>query len=171
MTKRLLGCLLWLALAATFSAGAATWKIPPGTTPDNTGFGGLYGLAQNVNLASPVMTAITTAGTNTTLTTAQLLSGMVKLNTGASGGFTITLPSTATIIAAMGNTVPLDGTFAMILRIENNNTAQTGTVTAGDGSTTLTGTMTIATNTTRTFLLTVTAATTITIENLGSMAL
>lgn len=169
MKKTLLA--IWLAACLAASAGAAVWTIPSGITPDNQGYNGLYGLAQNVNSASPTLTSVTTAGTNTNLTAVQATAGVTKLNTGASGPFTITLPSTASIIADFGTTVPTDGTFAILIRIENNGVGQTGTLTVGDASTTLTGTMTIATNTTRTFLLTITAATTITIENIGSMSL
>ena len=146
-------------------------KIPAGITPDNSAVWGLFGFMANVNNYSQFITQITTAGTNITLTPAQVLTGITKLNVGASGPFTITLPSTASIIGALGMTIPLDGTYAMPVSIENNNVAQTGTVTAGDGSTTLTGTMTIATNTRRFFLLTVLTATTIAIENIGSMGL
>ena len=146
-------------------------KIPAGITADNTGIWGLFGFMANVNNYSQSITQVTTAGTNITLTPAQTLTGITKLNAGAAGGFTITLPSTASIIGALGSTIALDGTFSMPVSIENNNVAQTGTVTAGDGSTTLTGTMTIATNTRRFFLLTVLTATTIAIENIGSMGL
>jgi len=62
---------------------------------------------------------------------------IVKLNTGASGGFT-SLCIDCRNHWALGNTDLVDGTFAMLLRIENNNVGQTATVTAGDGSTTLT---------------------------------
>ena len=147
------------------------FSIPAGLTADKTGAGGLYGLMANVNNYSIAKSAVTTAGTNTTLTAAQLLNGLVVLAAGASGGFTITLPSTAAIIGGLGPTIPTDGTYAEEIRIKNDGVGQIGTVTAGDASTTLTGTMTIATNTTRSFLLTVLSATTIAIENIGSMAL
>lgn len=115
-------------------------------------------------------TPITTAGTDTTLTTAQLLSGAIILAAGASGGFTITLPSTASIIADLGQ-CKKDGTYSMWLLIKNNGVGQTGTLTPGDGSTTITGTATIATNTTRTFLITVSSGTALQIDNFGSMSL
>lgn len=171
MKRLLLGFLIGLSLAMSLAGGAVVWKIPAGITPDNQGYGGLYGLAQNVNNYAESITAVTTAGTNTTLTAAQALSGITKLNAGASGGFTITLPSTAAIIAGLGNTIPTDGTYSEPISMENNAVGQTGTLTVGDASTTLTGTMTVATNTRRVFILTVTSATTITIENIGSMAL
>lgn len=145
--------------------------LPPGITGDKSAMFGLFGLWSNLNNYAENIVGITTAGTNTTLTSTQLLIGVTQLNTGASGGFTITLPSTANIIATLGPTIPIDGTYAEPISIMNNNVGQTGTVTAGDASTTLNGTMTIATNTRRLFLLTVLSATTIKIDNLGSLAL
>ncbi len=165
------GVLIGLSLAASLAAAGAIWKIPAGITPDNLGYGGLYGLAAALNNYAESISAVTTAGTNTNLTAAQTLAGITKLNAGASGGFTITLPSTAALISALGSTIPLDGTYSEPVSMENNNVGQTGTLTAGDSSTTLTGTMTVATNTRRVFILTVTGPTTITIENIGSMGL
>lgn len=146
-------------------------KIPPGITPDNQGSFGLIGLMSNLNNYSEATTPVTTAGTNTTLTPAQMLVGVTILNSGASGAFTITLPATSAIIGALGPTIPMDGSYSEPMNILNNGVGQTGTVTAGDASTTLTGTMTVATNTTRKFIMTVTSPTTITIQNCGSMAL
>jgi hypothetical protein len=146
-------------------------QIPAGLVPDSSANWGLHALQSNVNNYSETKQNVTTAGTNSTLTATQALCGALFLNTGASGGFTITFPSTAAIIAALGPTIPVDGSYSEPLWITNNGVGQTGTVTAGDASTTLTGTMTIATNTTRKFLLTVTAPTTITIQNQGSLTL
>lgn len=146
--------------------------LPAGIVADKSAGFGIFGLISNLNNYSEAISAITTAGTNTTLTAAQLLIGVTKLNAGASGGFTITLPSTVAIIAALGPTIPMDGTYAEPVSILNNGVGQTGTVTAGDASTTLTGTMTVATNTRRVFMLTVLAGgATIAIENIGSLAL
>jgi hypothetical protein len=147
------------------------YPLPGGITPDNAAAFGLFGLMSNLNNYSESLVALTTAGTNITLTAAQVLIGVTKLNTGASGGFTITLPSTSSIISALGTTVPTNGTYAEPISILNNNVGQTGTLTIGDSSTTLTGTMTVATNTRRVFLLTVLSASTISIENIGSLAL
>lgn len=146
-------------------------KIPAGLTPDNQANWGLHGLMSNVNNYAESTTAVTTAGTSTTLTALQVLAGMTILNSGASGGFTINLPSTTALITALGMTIPTDGSYAEPIHILNNGVGQTGTVTAGDASTTLTGTMTCATNTTRKFILTVTSATTVTIQNCGSWSL
>lgn len=93
------------------------------------------------------LSTITTAGTNTTLTTDQLLSKNIVLTTGASGGFTLTLPTTVAIFSALGPTVPTDGTGYFPLYITNQGTGQTMTLTAGDASTTVSSTEnTLATN-------------------------
>lgn len=161
---------LGLLLARLFPGVIA--PMPAGIVADKSANFGLFALISNLNNYSEAISAITTAGTNTTLTAAQLLIGVTKLNAGASGGFTITLPSTVAILAALGPTIPMDGTYAEPISILNNAVGQTGTVTAGDASTTLTGTMTIATNTRRVFMLTVLAGgATIAIENIGSLAL
>jgi hypothetical protein len=145
--------------------------LPAGMTPDKSADWGLLGFMNNANVAADERTPITTAGTNTNLTAAQFMGNAIILAAGASGGFTITMPSTASILAAMGQSIPSDGTFSMVLRIKNDGVGQTGTLTVGDASTTLNGTMTIATNTTRSFLVTVATPTTLVIDNLGSMAL
>jgi hypothetical protein len=146
-------------------------QLPAGLVPDAQANWGLHALQSNVNNYSETRQTVTTAGTNTPLTAAQALCGALFLNAGASGGFTITLPSTVAMIATLGPTIPFDGSYSEPLWITNNNVGQTGTVTIADASTTLTGTMTIATNTTRKFLLTVTGPTTIAIQNQGSLTL
>ena len=145
--------------------------MPAGMTADKSADWGLLGALNNLNVHAEERTPITTAGTSTTLTVAQFLGNVIILAAGASGGFTINMPSTASIIGGMGNAIPTDGTFSMTLRIKNDGVGQTGTLTVGDSSTTLNGTATIATNTTRTFLVTVASATTLTVDNLGSMSL
>lgn len=146
-------------------------SLTGGNTNSLIGLRGLYNLANAANGFVPNRVPITTAGTNTNVTAAQVLAGAIILAAGASGGFTITLPGTVALIAAFGP-VPLDGTFSKVLIVKNDAVGQIGTLTAGDGSTTINGTATIASNTTRTFLLTLAAGgLTITIDNLGSMAL
>lgn len=145
---------------------------PSGITKDKSANFGLMGMWANLNLYSTrAIEVVTTAGTNSLLTATQSHRSVLRFDSGASGGFTITLPATADIIAILGPTIPTDGTFSKIVLMKNNGVGQTGTLTAGDGSTTLTGTMTIATNTTRIFLLTVLSGTTISYENLGSVSL
>lgn len=149
----------------------AIFKIPAGITPDSTGAYGVFGALSNANNYSETYVSVTTAGTNSTLTATQALSGGLFLQSGASGGFTITFPSTTSLLAALGPTIPTDGTYSEPMWVTNNGTGQTGTVTAGDSSTTLTGTMTIANNTTRKFLVNITSPTAITIYNQGSLSL
>ncbi len=172
MKKQLIGFFIGLSIALSLAAGAAVWKIPPGITPDTTGAYGLFGFMQNTNNAvlGPE-SAITTSGTAATITVAQLMTGFIALDAGASGGFTLTLPTTSAIIAGFGTTAITDGTYSKLVMIKNDGVGQTGTLTAGDGSTTVTGTATIATNTTRLFMLTILTPTTIEMENLGTMAL
>lgn len=146
--------------------------LPAGLTPDKSSMLGLNALMSNINayMLTP-QAAIATAGTNTALTGVQFTKGVVVLTAGASGGFTITLGSTASIIASLGPTIPTDGTYGEPIFVQNNGVGQTGTITAGDASTTLSGTMTIATNTTRVFFLSVLSPTTVTITNVGSLTL
>jgi hypothetical protein len=124
-------------------------------------------LTRAVNAYAQNIVTVVTAGTNSTLTQAQATAGIVRLTAGASGDFTITLPATALIIAALG-AFPNDGLFTFPLEIVNVDTTFTGTLTAGDGSTTISGTATIATGTVRRFLVQVTGIGTITITNIGS---
>jgi hypothetical protein len=149
---------------------AAVAPFPSGITPDNAANFGLFALQANANLRMGGVSLITTAGTDTTLTAAQALSRVIVLAAGASAGFTITLPTAAALIGAMGPTVPKDGSFITILSIQNFNVGQTGTITASTGITVI-GTATIATNTTRTVYLRVLDGTSMSLTNMGSMAL
>lgn len=145
--------------------------FPAGMTADKSAQFGLMALMSNVNNYAESLVSIATSGTNITLTASQVLLGVTRLTTGASGGFTITLPSTTSIISALGATIPTDGSYAEPISMMNDNIGQTGTLTIGDANTTLVGTMTVATNTRRLFLLTVLSPTTIQINNIGSVSL
>lgn len=139
---------------------------PRGMTPDKSSMWGLNALLANINqYALMPQAAIVTAGTAVALSGGQLTAGVVQLTAGASGAFTINLASTAAIMAALGPTIPTDGTYGEPIFIQNNGIGQTGTVTAGDANTTLSGNMTIATNTTRVFLLVVNGPNTVTLVN------
>lgn len=145
---------------------------PRGMTADKSSMWGLNALLANINqYALMPQPAIVTAGTAVALTGSQLTAGVVLLTAGASGAFTINLASTAAIIASLGSTIPTDGTYGEPIFVQNNGIGQTGTVTVGDASTTLSGTMTIASNTTRVFLLTVLSPTTLSLTNVGSLTL
>lgn len=146
------------------------WNVR-GLVADNSSNDGLFALANNVNKYCGHLETIVSAGTDTTLTAVQTRRAVLRLTAGASGGFTITLPSTKAIIAELGPTIALDGTYGQRFSILNDGIGQTGTLTVGDASTTITGTATVLTDTRRDFFLTVTSATTVTFQNLGSAAI
>lgn len=160
-----------MRLARQFLRLGTVWNIPRGIVPDNTALFGLMAGMNNVNAYCGHLEVIASAGTNSNITAAQCRRRVLRLTSGASGGFTITLPSTSAILTALGPTIPTDGTYGQIFSILNDGIGQTGTLTAGDASTTITGTATIATNTRRDYFLMVTAATTITYFNIGSVAI
>src|SRR6516162_9394380 len=152
-----------LILPRRFLKFPVIFPMPAGMTPDKSAAFGLPGLISNVNNYSEALPAgfgIATSGTNINLTPLQATIGVTRLTSGASGGFTITLPSTASILSFIGagNAVPTDGSYAEPISIMNDNIGQIGT-------------MTVATNTRRLFLLTVTGNNTIQINNIGSMGL
>jgi hypothetical protein len=148
-------------------------RMPAGMTADPSANFALFALLVQANNYCGHLENITSAGTNSTLTAAQVRRRVLRFTTGASGGFTITLPSTSAIIDALntGNCLITDGTYGQPFSILNDGVGQTGTLTAGDASTTITGTATALTNTRRDFFLMVTSPTTITIYNIGSAAI
>ena len=111
--------------------------IPPGMRPSSPSDFSLQALTQNTNVYAEKSTTIVTAGTNVALTVTQVLAKNIVLKPGASGPFTITLPSTSTILDALGPTMPLDGSFFFELSIFNSGTGQPGTLTPSDSSTSL----------------------------------
>ena len=136
--------------------------MPAGVVPDRAADYSYFALLSNMNAYAEGLATIVTAGTNSTLTTAQLLAKNIVLTSGASGGFTITLPATAAIIAALGPTVPTDGSFYFPLYISNQGVGQTGTLTAGDSSTTVSATEnSLATNVSGKWMVQVATATTL----------
>jgi hypothetical protein len=154
-----------------FLRSAILWVNSAGTAPDNAALFGLIGLAANVNnYAESLSTGVTTATGTNNITVAQLLAGITMLNAGAGGAFTVNLPTTAQILAGLGPTIQ-PGNYAEPVSFQNNAVGQIGTVTAGDASTTVTGTATVATNTRRLFLMSVNANSTITLQNIGSVGL
>ena len=157
-------------LIASFFRLRIVFTPPSGITPDKPGMYGLMGLIRNLNQYAQSLSSVATSGTDVTLTAPQMVVGTVQINTGASGAFTITTPTASAIVAELGNTVPLDGTFSKIVNLINNNVAQTGTLTAGTGVTVV-GTATIATDTKRSFMLRVLNSAAVTLSNQGSVAL
>ena len=146
-------------------ATAIIKALPAGIVPDSASDFGVQGLNANVNkLVSEGISTITTAGTNTTLTTDQLFTKNIVLTSGASGGFTLTLPTTSAIFSALGPTIGVDGNSSFPLYICNQGTSQTMTLTAGDSSTTVSSTEnTLATNISGKWIVNITTASTLTV--------
>lgn len=104
-------------------------------------------------LRTVTASAVTTA---LTLTAAQTVNGVVSQAPG-SGALAVNLPSTATILAAMGGTVGATAEFVYI----NTSGTNSAVITAGDASTTLVGSATVALTTSGRFIVTVATATTV----------
>ena len=146
--------------------------IPGGITPDNVGMWGLTGFMQNQNtFDSYALTAVNGgAAAAVTLTTAQLLTSIIDFTSTNGSGITVTTPTAAQIIAAMPATTPKNG-FSWNLNFMNDNTGQTVTFAAGANVTLNATTATIATNTSRNFLVNVNInAGTVTIVGIGGGA-
>jgi hypothetical protein len=147
------------------------WSIPPGLVPDKTAMFGLMAGMNNANAYCGHLEVIVSSGTDVPVTATQARRRILRLTSGASGAFTITLPSTVSIINSLGATLLTNNTYGQAFSILNDGIGQTGTLTAGDASTTITGTATIATNTRRDFFVMITAAGTLTYFNIGSAAI
>ncbi len=109
------------------------------------------------NIADEINKSLVLVGTGTgtaaTVAATAFPAGTWDLQPGASGSFTLTLPTTSAILARYAPTIPQDGAFNVEIDILNDAVGQTATLTAGDASTTILGTATIANNTTRTYLV------------------
>ncbi len=127
-------------------------------------------MLNNMNAYSNQMASYAT-GSPPSIAAADVVDGIVQLNTGASAGFAVNLPSTDSILAALGASVPQDGSFTKIVVIVNNAVGQTGTLTAGDGKTTITGTATIATSVSRHYAMRVGPGSTLNFTNFGALTL
>ena len=145
---------------------------PPGQLrPDPSDPYGLLALVSNVNNYCVNLINLTQSGTDIDLTGPQTFTGVVRLVGTASNNFTVTLPATARLIDALGPTISRDGSYGVPISIQNEDPSFTATLTAGDASTTLTGTMTIAAGTRRIFLVvvgTVYDPTVLSIYNIGT---
>jgi hypothetical protein len=114
------------------------------------------------------VTTDATAG-NLTYTAAMLLGGLILRNTNGSNRSDVT-PTAALLLAAMKNAnqpAIVGSSFEFTIR-NTAGAAETITVTAGTGVT-LSGTMTIAQNNSKRFLVVVTSQTTVTIYSLGTV--
>lgn len=151
--------------------GSSLAIFPPGMTPDDSALFGLIGFMANSEAVDNDLIAVAGgAATAVTLTAAAMIQNFINFSSTAGGGITATTPTAAQIIAALPPTIPPGG-FNYSVFFINDNGGQTVTLTAGSGVTIL-GTATIATNTTRQFLICVnTNANTVTIINIGTQNL
>lgn len=150
---------------------------------------GWQGILFALNKYTDGAEVVLASATPTPITSAQLIPGVISIGGVQGGGYNIQLPTVALLVASLRSTltasgaiqvvttlvanrgyIPCDGTFAKRISIINDGTTQIGTVITAAGWT-LTGTMTIATDTRRDFLLTISSPTAAILRNLGSSAL
>lgn len=148
----------------------AIFPIPKGIVPDAFAQYGLLGFMQNANAYAESLSSVATTGLNTVLIPAQLLSGVVQLNAGQTGAFNLTLPGTGAIIAALGPTIPLDGSYSERWTFVNNSGA-VANLTPGDGGTTISGATVIGSSFARSYIMQVLGSASITVTNLGQLPL
>jgi hypothetical protein len=146
------GVALLTGTAATFNCTAAgAWNTMPASTKQ---------AAYTSNSTAP-------SGNNVNLSAANITGGVAEVDlsySGAAGaGYTLTLPTVAAMVLAMH--APAVGT-SFKLRIINNGSGQTATVTTNTGWT-LNGTLTVANNTWRDFVVTLTSLTAATLQSVG----
>lgn len=166
--KRILAVLAKFFALPAASASGRVVVVPGGIVPDNVGMWGLWGAVQNLDQAAAIgFTSVASSATSVTATAAGVAGGILNRTGSPGGGVAETTPTAAQIIAALPNTIPLDGTFQYVMRYINNGLGQTVTWTAGSGVT-VTGTATMATNTWRDFLVTVDSASAVTFTNIGA---
>src|SRR5882724_5648676 len=130
-------------------------KTPGQLIPASPSTYGLEALINNNNNYSIDLANLTQAGTNITLTGAQMFTGVIRMIGSAANNYTVTLPISPRIIDALGPTIAKDGSFSVPISIQNEDSAFTATLTAGDGLTTLHGTLTVDPGTRRIWLVTI----------------
>jgi hypothetical protein len=160
-----------------FLRAAVIFQIPAGQqNVDDTGANGLIGLMANVNNYSETLSSVATSGTTITLiassanaapSSGNAIAGFLQLNAGATGALTVNLPSTNSILAALGPSVPQDGTYQEPIHVMNNS-GQTATITAGDANQSLLGSMAVAVGSVRKFMLRVLNSSNISVTNVGT---
>lgn len=148
------------------------FNIPAGQQGvDPTGANGLIGFMQNANTYSNSLQSTAASGTAMTLTGAQIAAGIANITSGATGNFTVTLPLTSQIFAALGNTIPLDGSFSKMVFFCNNGSPQIGTLTAGDANQAISGSAILGSNMTRCYVMRVLNSSNISFTNIGQLAI
>lgn len=148
----------------------AIFPIPKGIVPDASAMYGMFGLMANVNAYAEQLSSVATTGQNTVLIPAQLLSGVIQLNAGQTGAFNVTLPGTGAIIAALGPTIPLDGSYSERWTFVNNSGA-VANLTAGDGGTAIIGATVIGSSFARTYIAQILGSASISVTNVGQLPL
>lgn len=133
------------------------------------GAGLLPAFIANANAYAASMGSYATT-TAPTISAADVVRGIIQLNAGAGAGYAVTLPTTAQILGALGASVPQDGSFTKVVRIVNNSSGQTATLTAGDTPTSVIGTATVANDTARDFAMRVMGSS-LRFTNIGSLTL
>lgn len=156
-------------LIAGFLRPKAIFPMPKGTAPDAFGNWGMFGFLQNANNYAESLSSVASVASGLVLTPAQLLNGVVQLNAGAGAAFNVTLPGTGAIIAALGNTTPLDGSYSERWTFINNS-GFTATLIAGDGGTNIIGTGSVlASNVARTYIAQVLGSASINVNPAGAL--
>jgi hypothetical protein len=170
-----------LSLILAFLCPSIIAPIPAGQqNVDATGNNGVTGLWSNINNYAESLSSLATSGTTATLIASgqnaiqspappsgNILAGFTMLNAGFTGTGTVTLPSTAAIIAALGPSVPLDGSYSEPVHIMNN-TGQTLSLAAGDSNTQILGSTSTVTGNVRKLLLRVLNSANVTFTNVGT---
>lgn len=145
---------LFIALLRAFLRPANVINIPAGQQGvDAAGANGLIALMANANNAIyGDMASYSTTGNAVTLLAADIATNPILImSAGASGAYNITLPSTSAILAALGPSVPQDGSFTKVITILPQGAGQTGTLIAGDAPTSIVGAAVIGSNVSRTY--------------------
>ena len=122
--------------------------------------------AKGAAIREIVAATITTAGA-ATLTTAQILGGLI-LRDPAGAGRTDTTPTAAELYAALGSPKNPEN-MAIEFTIRNDADAAETITLAGGTGVTISGTATIAQNNSKTFLAVFTDASTVTVYSLGTV--
>lgn len=144
-------------------------QFPKGLVPDPGSDWGLFSLMQAANNYSQNPITINTTDLAVQLTAQQVVgNGMLILQGATVSTSTYTLPTAVLLIEKMRGplNIPLDGSYSEPLRIVNK---QPWTITlVGNQGVTLSGTMDVAPNSYRDFMLTIIDAFSVLVENVGA---
>ncbi len=169
--------LAFLSALLHFLRLPVVFAIPAGQQGiDATGANGLIGLMHGVNQVTPTLSSVASSGTSMTLiaqsgdvspSAGNAIAGFLMLNAGATGSLTLNMPSTSSIMSALGASIPQDGSYSEAMHIANNS-GVTATLTAGDANQATLGSMSITTGTVRKFILRVLNSSNLSITNYGT---